>query len=146
MRKENCNDANFLNYVRQSLAPRLMAGTTVIWDRLGRSGRSRNPGRIHYNPDAIVAVRGRRCSVVFLPPKGKYLNPIEEAFKTLLAGIARAYYGSDARRQQRPRTLAELQTAATAVAASFTPAHYRTWFDHRGDMAAFTEAYPNNQI
>jgi len=86
LRRENCNDENFLTNVQQTLAPHLTGRIVVIWDRLGRSGRSRNPTRIHYNPKAIAAVRGRRCSVVFLPPKGKYLNPIEDAFNTLLAG------------------------------------------------------------
>jgi transposase len=41
--KENAKDPVFLAYVRDILVPNLRAGETVIWDRLGRSGRALNP-------------------------------------------------------------------------------------------------------
>lgn len=41
--KENAKDPVFLEYVRDHLVPNLRAGDTVIWDRLGRSGRALNP-------------------------------------------------------------------------------------------------------
>ena len=41
--KENAKDPVFLSYVRDQLVPNLRAGETVIWDRLGRSGRALNP-------------------------------------------------------------------------------------------------------
>jgi len=146
LRKENCNNETFLTYIRQHVVPNLVPGTTVIWDRLGRSGRCRNPRRIHYNPDAIAEIEGQGCSVVFLPPKGKYLNPIEEAFNALKTGIRQAYNGSQAQLQHRQRTLQELQTHAEEVAASFTARHFRAWYKHRGIRAAFDEAYPNNEV
>ena len=41
--KENAKDPMFLAYVRDDLVPNLRPGETVIWDRLGRSGRALNP-------------------------------------------------------------------------------------------------------
>jgi hypothetical protein len=41
--KENAKDQVFLAYVRDILVPNLRPGETVIWDRLGRSGRALNP-------------------------------------------------------------------------------------------------------
>jgi len=146
LRKENCDDPNFLRYVRDTLAPHLTPGLTVIWDRLGRSGRSRNPVRIHYNPDAARKIRGRGCNLLFLPPKGKYLNPIEEANNALKTGVRNAYNTSAARVQSRQRTFDELQAEAIEVASRFTPRHFKGWFQHRGTMAAFNEAYPNNEV
>jgi len=146
LRRENCDDANFLRYVRDTLAPHLTHGLTVIWDRLGRSGRSRNPKRIHYNPEASRLIEGRGCNVLFLPPKGKYLNPIEEANNALKAGLRIAYNTSAAKGQARQRTFDELQADAVAVASHFTERHFKGWFRHRGTRRAFDEAYPNNQV
>jgi len=41
--KANAKDEMFLAYVRDDLVPNLRPGETVIWDRLGRAGRAKNP-------------------------------------------------------------------------------------------------------
>lgn len=146
LQKGNCNDQSFLQYVTQTLAPLLRPGMTVIWDRLGRSGRTQNPQRIHYNPQAIQAIEARGCRVLFLPPKGKYFNPIEEGNNAMKLGVCIAYNNSPAKATLRQRTMEELQRDAAAATARFTPDHYKGWFRHRGTRAAFDEAYPNNEV
>ena len=119
---------------------------TVIWDHLGRAGRSRNPQRIHYNPEAIQAIEARGCKVLFLPPKGKYFNPIEEGNNALKLSVYIAYNNSQTAAELRQRTMTELHADAIASAALFTPDHFKGWFRHRGTRAAFDEAYPNNEV
>ncbi len=38
---------------------------------------------MHYNPTAIAAIAGKGGKVIHLPPKGKYLNPVELLFNDL---------------------------------------------------------------
>jgi hypothetical protein len=41
--EETAKDGVFLGYVQKHLAPMLRKGDVVLWDRLGRSGRCKNP-------------------------------------------------------------------------------------------------------
>jgi transposase len=61
----------------------LSDGDVVIWDRLGRSGRSANPVAQHYSPYARDVFEGAGATVRFLPPKAKYFNPLELLFNDL---------------------------------------------------------------
>ena len=61
----------------------MKSGETVIWDRLGRSGRAVNPSSQHYSPVARDLCEERGVSIKFLPPKGKYFNPLELLFNDL---------------------------------------------------------------
>jgi hypothetical protein len=70
----------FENYVRYTLAPRLWDGVTVLWDRLGRSGRAKNPKGLHFSPKAAGYITNRGAKLEILPPYGKYLDPIEPLF------------------------------------------------------------------
>lgn len=74
---ESVKDHVFVEYVRDHLVPHLRAGETVSWDRLGRSGRAKNPVKQHYNPEVRKMIEDKGCSLLFLPPKGKHFNPIE---------------------------------------------------------------------
>lgn len=58
-------------------------GDTLIWDRLGRSGRSTNPVKQHYNPKVKEESAKRGMEVMFLPPLGKYFDPMELLFNDL---------------------------------------------------------------
>ena len=95
--KQSMNDSTFLSFCLESqdvddstpniggapLTDSLPTCSYLIMDRLGRSGRSANPQRIHYNP--VVHSELRKCGVqvVILPPKGHCLNP-EELFHGIL--------------------------------------------------------------
>lgn len=71
---------DFETYVQTDLCPVLRKNDVVIWDRLGRSGRAVNPTALHYSPAARQAIEATGASVLFLPPNGKLLNPIELLF------------------------------------------------------------------
>ena len=47
----NINDQNILDYVGTYLSPKFTEGDVVIWDRLGKAGRCKNPTKQH-NPEA----------------------------------------------------------------------------------------------
>ena len=61
----------------------MKSGETLIWDRLGRSGRAVNPTSQHYSPVAREVFEARGVKIKFLPPKGKYFNPLELLFNDL---------------------------------------------------------------
>jgi transposase len=67
----SANDATCVEYVRDHLVPHLQPGEVVIWDRLGRSGRAKNPVKQHYNPEIRKMIEEKGCRLLFLPPKGK---------------------------------------------------------------------------
>jgi transposase len=64
-------------------ATQMDMGDTLIWDRLGRSGRAMHPVHQHYSPAVREGFKARGVSIKFLPPKGKYFNPIELLFNDL---------------------------------------------------------------
>ena len=64
-------------------ATQMSVGDTLIWDRLGRSGRALHPTHQHYSPAVREEFKERGVSMKFLPPKGKYCNPIELLFNDL---------------------------------------------------------------
>ncbi|KAI9088856.1 hypothetical protein DFS34DRAFT_698400 [Phlyctochytrium arcticum] len=46
---ETTDDVNFYHYVWRHLVPNLRPNEVVIWDRLGKAGRCKNPSKQHYN-------------------------------------------------------------------------------------------------
>jgi transposase len=69
--------------VAEAAAAEMNEGDVVIWDRLGPSGRCRNPVAQHYSPTAHDTFHAHGVTVEFLPPKGKYFNPLELLFNDL---------------------------------------------------------------
>ena len=49
----------------------------LLLDRLGRSGRSKDPKRMHYNKDVREKFIDKGCGYELLPPKGAEFNPCE---------------------------------------------------------------------
>ena len=68
-----------------------MASSILIWDRLGRSGRSLNPCKQHCNPEVIAALNEKQIKEVKLPPKGHEANPIE-LFNNAVQSIVQLFY------------------------------------------------------
>lgn len=78
----NADDKEIVRVVR-SVAKKIKNGDVLIWDRLGRSGRKAKPDKQHYSPTAIAAIESNGGKVIHLPPKGKYLNPVQRFKKSL---------------------------------------------------------------
>ena len=63
-----------------SVAIKIKNGNVLLWDRLGGSGQKRKLNKQHYNPTAIAAIESKGGKVIHLPPRRKYLNPVELLF------------------------------------------------------------------
>ena len=85
-------DTEEVERIAAAAAERMKTDDVLIWDRLGRSGRAANPTAQHYSPVAIAAFRGRGVHVRYLPPKGKYFNPVELLFADLKTHYIRPAY------------------------------------------------------
>jgi len=143
IRKSNCNDAEFMKYVTEVLAPSVPRNNVMIWDRLGTAGRCPNPTKQHFNPEARRILSDNEVQVKFLPPEGKNFNPMEVALNSLKSGVRDAYAESQAYADGRPYTVDELKQVTADVATSFEPRHYEGWFRERAGTRAFKRVYPN---
>lgn len=74
----------------------------LIWDRLGRAGRCRNPTKLHYNLDVERDLSEKEISIRMLPPKGHILNPIE-LFNSALQDRVSKYSATPAIRDEYGR-------------------------------------------
>jgi transposase len=109
------NGAVFLGYARQQLAPTLSAGDIVIMDNLAAH-------KVKGVREAIAAVGAR---VVYLPPYGPNLNPIElvfAKFKAIIRGAAE-------------RTVEGLWRLFSQLLDRFTPIECQNDFRHCGYAA-----------
>jgi len=140
---ESADDINFYHYVWMHLAPRLRQGDVVIWDRLGRSGRCLNPNKQHYNPDARRLIEHKGAQVAFLPPKGKYFNPIELVFGLLKTHLRHRYTVSQACRDNRARTEQELRQDIEYASNRIGEIQLHGFFRERGTERAFRQFYPD---
>jgi len=88
-------DDNEIRRVASNALPHIRRGDVLLWDRLGRSGRARNPKAQHYNPEVLAAIQSRGATIHFLPPKAKYLNPLELLFNDLKQHYIRPAFSAD---------------------------------------------------
>lgn len=135
-------DAIVLDYVRQHLAPSLQSGDVVIWDRLGRSGRSKSPKAQHYNPEAQELIRRRGAEVLFLPPLGKLFNPAELAISFIKEYVRHSPAAQRAARMGTEMTHVQLLRSMKNGALTITADHCRKWFEERANGRAFKRLYP----
>ncbi len=80
--KANANDEE-IQRISREVVKRVGGRKYLFWDQLGRSGRCLNPVKQHWNPSVISRFEDAGVECVLLPPKGKYLNPIELLFNDL---------------------------------------------------------------
>lgn len=76
LRKNNANNHECC-VVGLRAIKKINSGQTIIWDRLGKSGRCQNPTSQHFNPILRRAMERKNINMIHLPPKGKYFNPVE---------------------------------------------------------------------
>ena len=76
-------DTGEIERVAVAAAHKMQHGDVLVWDRLGRCGRAVNPTTQHYSPIARAAFEECGVTIKFLPPKGKYFNPLELLFNDL---------------------------------------------------------------
>jgi transposase len=106
------DNASFLAYVEQVLAPTLRRGDVVVLDNLA----------VHKQPAVRAAIEATGAQIRFLPPYSPDFNPIEMAFAKLKAFL----------RAARPRTFDHVTALTAAALALFTPAECRNYVRHCG--------------
>ena len=106
------DNASFLAYVEQVLAPTLRRGDVVVLDNLA----------VHKQPAVRAAIEATGAQIRFLPPYSPDFNPIEMAFAKLKAFL----------RAARPRTFDQVTALTAAALALFTPAECRNYVRHCG--------------
>jgi transposase len=106
------DNASFLAYVEQVLAPTLRRGDVVVLDNLA----------VHKQPEVRAAIEAAGAQIRFLPPYSPDFNPIEMAFAKLKAFL----------RAARPRTFDHVTALTAAALALFTPAECRNYVRHCG--------------
>jgi len=94
LRHKNANDEE-IRSVAGKAAKSMKDGEVLFWDRLGRSGRAKNPVKQHFNPMTISEFEKRGVAVRYLPRLGKYFNPIELLFQDLKSHFIRPSYRGD---------------------------------------------------
>jgi transposase len=140
---QTADDLKFYHYVWRYLVPNLRPNEVVIWDRLGKSGRCKNPSKQHYNPGAQRLIEEKKCRILFLPPKGKLFNPIELVFGTLKTHLRNRYTTSVACLEQRARTESELEADLEYATSQIGRMQFEGFFRERGTERAFRSLYPH---
>jgi len=106
------DNASFLAYVEQVLAPTLRRGDVVVLDNLA----------VHKQPEVRAAIEATGAQIRFLPPYSPDFNPIEMAFAKLKAFM----------RAARPRTFDQVTALTAAALALFTSAECQNYVRHCG--------------
>lgn len=106
------NGATFTAWVEQVLVPTLAPGDVVILDNLGS----------HKGADARKAVRQAGAHLLFLPPYGPDLNPIEMMFAKLKTLIRKA----------EERTIEKIWRRIGALLDHFPPEECAAYIKHAG--------------
>ena len=106
------DNASFLAYVEQVLAPTLRPGDVVVLDNLA----------VHKQPEVRAVIEATGALIRFLPPYSPDFNPIEMAFAKLKAFL----------RAARPRSFDHVTALMAAALGLFTPAECRNYVRHCG--------------
>ena len=106
----------FVAYARQVLVPTLVAGDIVVLDNLAS----------HKRVAAVRAIEAAGATVVYLPPYGPDLNPIELAFAKVKARL----------RAAELRTIDKVEDFFGTVHDAFTNDECRNYIRHAGYTAA----------
>jgi transposase len=106
------DNASFLAYVEQVLAPTLRPGDVVVLDNLA----------VHKQPDVRAAIERVGARLRFLPPYSPDFNPIEQVFAKLKAFL----------RAVRPRTFDQVCELVAIALTFFTPTECQNYVRHCG--------------
>eukprot|EP00771_Trimastix_marina_P002294 gnl/Trimastix_PCT/3415.p1 GENE.gnl/Trimastix_PCT/3415~~gnl/Trimastix_PCT/3415.p1 ORF type:complete len:339 (+),score=20.13 gnl/Trimastix_PCT/3415:1139-2155(+) len=121
---KNARDPEILR-VATAAARKIKHGETLIWDRLGRSGRCANPTKQHYNPTVLGRFKARGAKVLHLPPLGKYLQPLELLFHDLKEHRIRPARSREGQNLTRARLVQIIGTYMRTEAPTKLPGFFR---------------------
>lgn len=122
------DDPKFKKFMNEAM-PNMVAGHTLILDRLGRGGAKEVPDKIHYNPEVLEELKAKGSNRLILPPKGKYLNPLELLFNDLKNHYIRPKFHRDG----TPMTKAEVEEIIQDYVDNVAPAKLPGFFRERAN-------------
>ena len=140
--KVSFNDEVFKKYAFEHVVPHVFDDVVVCWDRLGRSGRKKDPDKQHFNPEVQKAVEAKGGEVWLLPPYGKFWNPAENVHSFLKGNVRQAYADSPACHEGRLRTRDELEADLLVAADNITEEFIEAAWRNRADGREFKETFP----
>lgn len=158
--KENMTDTAFMRFCLEEqpmldnsshvggkpLSQLIPPGSFLLWDRLGRSGRCKNPCKIHYNPRVISSLKDAGILPVFLPPKGHMFNPIELFNNVIQERVARWHPPGEPRDDYDhlivgPRNFTEAQMAVSSAVSEVTERMFEGFYAARLQGRSFEERH-----
>ena len=113
-------DTKEIERVAVDAATQMSVGDTLIWDRLGRTGRALHPTHQHCSS----AVREECVSMKFLPLKGKYFNPIDLLFNDLKSHHIRPNFPQNGQNLSKSKIRALVQSYMDERAPSTLPGFF----------------------
>jgi transposase len=128
---KNADDEEIKRVFLGGAVHKMKARQTLIWDRLGRSGRAKNPKTQHYNPEVKKKLESKGMSLLFLPPLGKYADPMELLFNDLKNHYLAPMY--DAKGTSIPK--AKLSDAIANYMEVQAPKKMAAFWKHRANAA-----------
>ena len=114
-------DTKEIERVAVDAAAQMDEGDTLIWDCLGRSG---HPIHQHYSPAVREEFKERGVSIKFLPPKGKYFNPIELLFNDLKSHYIRPNFPKNGKLLSKSKIQALVREYMDETAPSTLPGFF----------------------
>ena len=99
-------------------------GDTPIWDCLGRSGRALHPIHQHESSAVREKFAERGVPIKFLPPKGKYFNPIELLFNDLKSHYIRPNFPKNGKLLSKSKIQALVREYMDETAPSTLPGFF----------------------
>jgi transposase len=106
------DEAVYLAFVEQVLAPELRPGQVVVFDNLAA----------HKRPAITAAIERVGCRVILLPPYTPEWNPIEQCWSKMKGFL----------RSRAARTRETLETAVVDAMDAVSAQDARGWFQHCG--------------
>ena len=92
--------------VAAAAAKKMKKGDVVIWDRLDRNevGDVRIQLPNNYSPKAKESFKAKGVKLLFLPPKGKYFDPVELLFNDLKSHYIRPAFPRNGEKLTKDKT------------------------------------------
>ena len=105
----------------------MKSGETVIWDRVGAKWACCESEQPALQPSGERSIRGawRGVSIKFLPPKGKYFNPLELLFNDLKQHYIRPNFPKNGRPLSKSKIAGLIRGYVDETAARVLPGFFQ---------------------
>ena len=117
-------DTKEIERVAVDAAAQMDEGDTLIWDRLGRSGRALHPIHQHYKPSCARGVQGTWRVNQVPTSKGQVFKPIELLFNDLKSHYIRPNFPTNGKLLSKSKIQALVREYMDETAPSTLPGFF----------------------